>query len=390
MLLLGCTGSIGTQTLEVIDHLNALHARGEWPTRHDVVGLAARRDSPALRRAAEAWRDAPVAVCDHGAAEPWDGPRVRHASDAAERLVRDVEADLVVCAMVGIAGLPATLAAAELGRTIALANKESLVAGGALVTAAAARSGAALLPIDSEHSALWQCLPGGPAPPPLDAPPTVTRAILTASGGPFRSRTASAAHHATPAEALNHPTWRMGPKVSIDSATLMNKALELVEAHWLFGLGAERLDVLIHPQSIVHAIVETTDGQAFAQLAAPDMRTPIQAALTHPRRAPAAGLRLDWAGLSRLEFAHPDPRRWPALGLAYDAIRRGGTCGAAMNAANEAAVEAFLGGRLAFGAITDVVARAVRETASSQDVSLSAVMEADAAARTLATRLIPG
>jgi 1-deoxy-D-xylulose-5-phosphate reductoisomerase len=387
VLILGSTGSIGTQTLAVIGHLNALHARGESPTRFEVVGLAARRNAALLREQVAHWHVGHAALVENGDAAPTPA-HLRRGPDAPERLVREVECDVVVAAMVGIAGLPPTLAAVELGRTVALANKETLVAGGGLVTAIAKRSCAAILPVDSEHAALWQCLPGDRTAPPLSAPSSVARAVITASGGPFRARSAQDVYDATPEEALRHPTWTMGPKVTIDSATLMNKALELIEAHWLFGLEADRLGVLIHPQSIVHALVETTDGQVFAHLAAPDMRTPIQHALTYPRRAAACTASLPLAGLSRLDFAVPDVGRFPALRLGFEAVGAGGAAGAVLNAANEVAVEAFLARRLAFGRITEVTERVTREIVPSPAGTLSEILDADGAARTCARRLI--
>jgi 1-deoxy-D-xylulose-5-phosphate reductoisomerase len=353
VIILGSTGSIGTQTLVVIDHLNALHARGEWRTRYEVVGLAARRGTDQLAQQSARF----------------NGSRAAVGAEDSERLVREVECDLVVAAMSGSAGLAATFRAVDLGRHVALANKETLVAAGELVVAAAERTGARLLPIDSEHSGLWQLLSTSdirhptsdierPAPP-LAVGPSVFRVILTASGGPFRTWPAQQTYDASPEQALNHPTWSMGPKVTVDSASLMNKALEIIEARWLFGLAADRIRVLIHPQSIIHAIVEFADGSSLAQLGAPDMRTPIQFALTFPDRAAAPGRRLSWDELRALEFETPDDSRFPALALAYRALGEGGTAGAILNAANEAAVEAFLAGTIPFGRITELVRSAM-------------------------------
>jgi 1-deoxy-D-xylulose-5-phosphate reductoisomerase len=372
VIVLGSTGSIGTQTLSVIDHLNALHGRGEWATRYEVVGLAAGRRSEALGMQ----RDhcgLPESAISYG------------GDDSSLRLVERVECDLVVSAITGAAGLPATLRAVELGRDIALANKETLVAAGPLILAAARRSGSRLRPIDSEHSGLWQCLAGERSPP-MRAGPEIARVILTASGGPFRTWTRERIEGATAEEALQHPTWKMGPKVTIDSASLMNKGLEVIEAHWLFGLEAGRIGVLIHPQSVVHAIVEYADGSALAQLGAPDMRTPIQHAICWPHRAPGCSARLDWSALRSLDFEPPDGGRFPALGLAYRAIGEGGTAGAVLNAANEEAVGAFLrGGRggcaLAFADIWRLAEAAMDAVRPGPITSLADVMEADAAAR---------
>lgn len=310
---------------------------------------------------------------------------MRTGPDAAERLVREVECDIVMGAIVGAAGLGATLAAVELGRDIALANKETLVAAGEIVVPAAHRSGARLLPVDSEHSAIWQCLTGlGAEPwPPMSTPACVRKVTLTASGGPFRSWPADRIARATPAEALNHPTWTMGPKVTIDSASLMNKALELIEAHWLFGLLPQQLDILVHPQSIVHALVEHVDGSVIAQLGAPDMRCPIQYALTFPDRSAGPAPKLDLARAGRLDFVRPDYDVFPAPLGAMRVMERGGAAGAIFNAANEAAVEAFLAGAIAFGRIGQLALGALDALAdpAPQVGSLADVRAADAEAR---------
>jgi 1-deoxy-D-xylulose-5-phosphate reductoisomerase len=398
IILLGSTGSIGTQTLEVVEHLNALHARGQWPTSYRVVGLAAGRNVALLSEQYRRFEVENLAVAhddvrDLSLGEGTPGfPRAllnaRQGHDAAERLVREVECDIVLAAMVGSAGLPATLAAVDLGRDVALANKETLVAAGALVVPAAKKSGARLLPVDSEHAAIWQCLqgergegPNGRRCPPMDCPPDITRVILTASGGPFRTRSLEETYNATPAEALRHPTWNMGPKVTIDSASLTNKALEVIEAHWLFGLRGEQIDVLVHPQSIVHSLVEFADGSVIAQLGPPDMRSPIQYALTFPHRPTGASRKLDLAAMSQLEFMPPDRRRFPALDLAYKVIQCGGTSGAVLNAANEAAVEAFLAGKVPFGRIPELAAGALVELGVSPLRTLADVASADRAAR---------
>ena len=392
VIILGATGSIGTQTLEVLEHLNTLSARGVRPLRYEVVGLAARRNAGTLADAAQRWKSddaAPqLAISDAHAAGSLigdDADRCLQGDDAAERLVRETEADIVVAAMVGAAGLPATLAAVELGRDVALANKETLVAAGELITSAAARAGASLLPVDSEHAAAWQCLRAFAGPgytPPAGPPEGLRRLILTASGGAFRDRTRDEVSDATPEEALAHPTWSMGAKVTLDCATLTNKALELIEAHWLFGLEASRLGVLIHRQSMVHAMVEGLDGALIAQLGPPDMRVPIQTAIAAPDTVHGAdGTALDLAALSRLDFAEPDPRRFPVLEVALGVIERGGTAGAVFNAANEAAVEAFLAGRLPFGKIDELTARVTEAHEPGPVRSLEDVLDADRLAR---------
>lgn len=391
VIILGSTGSIGTQTLDVVTHLNGLHERGEWPTRYRVVGLATGRKAADLREQAARYDVAHVAIADGANSETFDGRRPFRGPDAAVELVRKVDCDIVLGAMVGSAGLPATLAAIELGRDIALANKETLVAAGALVVPAARRSGSRLLPVDSEHCGVWQCLNGNANNcPPCDFGKLVSRVILTASGGAFRHRTRSEVYHATVAEALKHPTWSMGPKVTIDSASLTNKALELIEAHWLFGLPPEKLEAVIHPESIVHAMVEYADGSMIAQLACPDMRLPIQAALTYPAKPAAEGLtrRIDFAKITRLEFSPVDLERFPAVALGFEVMKLGGTAGAVFNAANEAGVEAFLAGKIPFGRIPEVTAEAMRGVGVSAVRTLADVLEADAAARAFVNRAV--
>jgi 1-deoxy-D-xylulose-5-phosphate reductoisomerase len=399
VIVLGSTGSIGTQTLEVIEHLNALHQRGEFPTRFEVVGLAAGRCSERYLEQARRFgvRHMAFGILEPGEVAYADDPNssakscVRCGRDAAIDLVLTVECDLVVSAISGSAGLDATLRAVKLGRDVALANKEALVAAGSLIISAARESGARILPIDSEHSGIWQCLASHiphptsdtrhPPAPPLTLGPEISRIILTASGGPFRTWPARETYNATPEQALNHPTWKMGPKVTVDSASLTNKALEIIEAHWLFGLPPERIDVLIHPQSIVHAIVEFQDGSSVAQLGAPDMRTPIQYALTFPARAPGACRTLTWSELRSLDFEPPDHDRFPALSLAARVIREGGTAGAVFNAANEGAVEAFLQKRIPFGRITELTAKALDAIPSQPLKGLADALDAQTAAR---------
>jgi 1-deoxy-D-xylulose-5-phosphate reductoisomerase len=377
VIILGSTGSIGTQTLEVIRHLNALAESALSDRRFEVVGLAAGSSGDELFAQARATGVRELALASGSGA--YDGVRVRLGQHAAEELVREVECDLVVAAIVGFAGVRATLAAAEIGRDIALANKESLVAAGALVVQAARASGSRLLPIDSEHSGLWQCL-GGVALPWL-APPAIRRMVITASGGPFRDRRLDEIFDAAPAEALEHPTWDMGPKVTIDSATLMNKALEIIEAHWLFGLDGDRIEAMIHPQSVIHAMVEHEDGSVIAQLGAPDMRTAIQHALSHPARTDGCSKRLTIADLARLELAPVDRARFPAIDIAYRALHLGGTAGAILNAVNEEAVRAYLDGRIRFGEITELVEEGLASLPTDPVRTLRDAVSADARAR---------
>lgn len=407
VIILGSTGSIGRQTLDVIEHLNALHQRGQSAHRFDVVGLAAASNVNVLSEQAATWPSARIAIAhqdvrelaigEHrlGASFPGRLLRALHGSDAPERLVREVDCDLVVAAIVGVAGLAPTLAAVELGRDVALANKETLVAAGALVTSVARKSGSKLLPVDSEHSALWQCLLGAaprfhsPADPPLPpgAPATtsIRRAILTASGGPFREWSRAQLSRATPADALKHPTWAMGPKITIDCATLMNKSLELIEAHWLFGLRDDQLGMLVHPQSIVHAMVETTEGAILAQLGSPDMRTPIQFALSHPDRHAGKATPLDLTTLSRLDFAPVDTLRFPAADAWTRVLgdRAHSTAGAILNAANEDAVRAFLDRRapIPFPKVSELALAAVDSVTAEPADSLDSVLRADRLAR---------
>jgi len=414
VLILGSTGSIGTQTLAVIAHLNALARAGRWPTHYEVVGLLAGKNAELLgaqastlaaaghSRIALGIGDAAVAA---SAGESL--PLTFTGAGAAEQMVRSIPADLVVAAMVGAAGMPATLAAAELGRKIALANKETLVAAGELIVPLCIRSGAMLLPVDSEHSAIWQILAGArtASGSPCLAPPFITgdevaRIVLTASGGALRKLDRAAMASATAEMALKHPTWTMGAKVTIDSASLTNKAFELIEAHWLFGVSPERLGVSVHPQSMVHSMVEFIDGSVLAQISPPDMRLPIALALTWPLRAPAITRRVDWQActppvtahepmpLGTMEFEPPDEDRYPALAIAREVMRSGGTSGAIFNAASEEATSAFIEGRIRFGAMTDLVRGTLDAVSSTPLLSLHDALHADAAARRCAHQLI--
>jgi 1-deoxy-D-xylulose-5-phosphate reductoisomerase len=334
-VVLGSTGSIGTNCLDVVTHL---------PGRLEVLGLSAHSSGDLLAQQAQQHRPRWVALTgpgDFDAASLPDGCRLLRGDDGVRQMVRDPDVDVVVSAIVGAAGLAGTWAALEAGKTVAVANKETLVLAGALVTQLAARTGARLLPVDSEHSAIFQALQGSP-------PGSVERIVLTGSGGPFRGRSRAQLAGVSVDEALRHPTWRMGPKITIDSATLMNKALEVVEARWLFGLPPERIEVIIHPESVIHSFVEFVDGSVLAQLSPPDMRLPIQYALTYPERVSGPARRLSWRELAAFHFEQPDHETFPALQLGYEVARRGGTCGAVLNAANEAAVERFLKGDLEF------------------------------------------
>jgi 1-deoxy-D-xylulose-5-phosphate reductoisomerase len=351
--VLGSTGSIGTSALDVIRSL---------PDRLELAGLAAHSRWEQLAEQCREFKPPLAVLCDPDAFDQADRSQFPRETellggpDAVARLVSAPDVDVVLSAVVGAAGLNGTWAALEAGKTVALANKETLVVGGPLVTDLAARRGAKVLPVDSEHSAIFQALAGHTA-------ADVSRVVLTASGGPFRGRRTEELEDVTPEQALRHPTWQMGPKITIDSATLMNKALEVIEARWLFGLSPEQIDVIVHPESVVHSFVEFVDGSVLAQLSPPDMRLPIQLALLHPARAEGPARRLDWQALSALHFEQVDRATFAALDLGFEVARRGGTCGAVLNAANEAAVDRFLNGELAF---LDI-ARACRAVLEAHD-----------------------
>lgn len=307
--------------------------------------------------------------------------RLLTGEDGIAQMVSDREVDVVVSAVVGAAGLKGTVRALEAGKTIALANKETLVLGGPHVMSLAAKHGSAILPVDSEHSAIFQALRCG-------QPDEVERLVLTASGGPFRGKKRSELEHVKPADALKHPTWNMGAKITVDSATLMNKALEVIEARWLFGIPAEKMRVIIHPQSVIHSFVEFRDGSVVAQLSPPDMRLPIQYALTWPERvAGGPARRLNWDELTNWQFEQPDTATFPAVELGFEAARRGGTCGAVLNAANEAAVQRFLGGTLKFLDIPLVCREALNRHDFSDHPSLEELLAADRWARQEVVRL---
>jgi len=380
--ILGSTGSIGRQCLEVV----AGHR-----DRFRVVALGAGNRVETLATQVAEHRPALVSVANRERAqelaerlrasriEPL--PEIVFGADGLLRVATHPEADLLLSAAVGVVGLTATYAAIEQRKTVALANKEVLVAAGELVMAAASRKGVELLPVDSEHNAIHQCLRAG-------HPREIRRLVLTASGGPFRKLPASRLQDVTPEQALAHPNWRMGPRITVDSATLMNKGFEVIEAHWLFGVPLEQIDVVIHPQSTIHSMVEFVDGSVLAQLGPTDMRVPIQYALTYPQRLASNGWVLDWAALRRLEFAPASPRKFPCLRLARAALRAGGTAPCALNAADEVAVTAFLERRLAFPDIPRVIERVLEQMPSFAITSLEAVLAADAEARRLASQAI--
>jgi len=369
VLLVGATGSIGRSTLDVVRALQPdVRLHGVFANRNvaALVEIAREFDVRYAGAASEA------ALPELAAALP--GRRTGADRGFLEEAIADPATEIVVSAAAGAAGLPASLAAVRHGKTLALANKESMVMAGPLLLREAARTGARILPVDSEHSAIFQALQAGHG-------TEVRKVILTASGGPFRGWSGDALAGVTPDQALNHPTWSMGRKITIDSATLMNKALELVEAHWLFDLGLEQLEVVVHPQSIVHSMVEFVDGSLIGQMGKPDMRVPIQYALTHPERRGPSFTHFDVRDFANLTFEPPDRERFPALDIAEEAIRRGGTAGAILNAANEVAVERFLQGDIPFPAIARTV-RTVLENATIQpDPDLDDIYAADRAAR---------
>jgi 1-deoxy-D-xylulose-5-phosphate reductoisomerase len=369
--ILGSTGSIGQSALAVVD----AHA-----DRLRIVGLAAGENADRLAEQVARYRPRIAAMATDDAldrARNGAADGVSFAPPGREGLVAVAthpDADLVLCASSGTEALEAVLAAIECGKTIALANKEILVMAGGIVTDAARRRGVAVLPVDSEHNAIHQCLHGRDL-------REVRRIVLTASGGPFRGRTAAELERVTADDALRHPTWKMGRKITVDSATLMNKGLEVIEAHWLFGLPSDRIDVVIHPQSVVHSMVELVDGSVIAQLGVTDMRLPIQYAFSYPERWPALLPRLDLARAGRLDFDEPDTAVFPALGLAYRALEEERSLPVVLNAANEVAVARFLQGRLAFPAIAHVIRATMDAHEPAQVGTLAEVRAVDQWAR---------
>ena len=378
VVILGSTGSIGRSALEVI-------AASEGRLR--AVGLACRSSVELLEEQARLHGPSWVAATDTAAsaAHDWSRlpPQVRVASGdrVIERLVAEDDVDIVLAAIVGSAGLHGTWAAIEAGKTIALANKETLVVAGPLVMEKARERGARVLPVDSEHSAVYQAMSAGRR-------EEVRRVILTASGGPFRNHTAERLAEVTVDDALAHPTWAMGPKITVDSATMMNKALEIIEARWLFDLDVEQIQVMVHPQSIVHSMVEFVDGSVVAQLSPPDMKLPIQFALDWPARRSGVAARFDWSRASQLEFSPPDLERFPALELGMEVARAGGTAGSVLNAANEVAVAQFLAGELRFNEIVPLCRGILEHHTFEARPSLERLLELDRWARNEAQRWV--
>ena len=380
--ILGSTGSIGCNTLRVVEAF-----QGEF----SVAALGAGANVELLAEQVEQFRPRVVSVSDEASADQFrqelkkrgavNLPKIAIGVDGLSEVATVDGAEIVIGAVVGALGLLPTYRALELGRRVALANKETLVVAGELMTKAAEKSGAELLPVDSEHNALHQCLRG-------EKRHELKRLILTASGGPFRNASREEIEQATPAQALKHPTWRMGAKITIDSATLMNKGLEVIEAHWLFNCSADEIDIVVHPQSVVHSMVELIDGSIIAQLGVTDMRHAIQYALTYPDRRPTQLPSLDLAQMSKLEFSPPETEKFPCVNLAYKALRVGGTMPAVLNAANEIVVAAFLNEKIKFGEIPRLI-QAVCDAHSVQKASsLDIVLGADAWAREWVTNQI--
>ena len=368
--ILGATGSIGKSTLDLVERS---------PGRFEVVAVSAATNAEALagivRRTGA--KLAVIADADRlGELRQLLGGTTCRVEGGPEALIEVAcgEGDLVIGAIVGCAGLRPVMAAVEAGKTVALANKEALVTAGPLMTEAATRHGATLLPVDSEHNAIFQCLAGSRS-------EDVSRIILTASGGPFRNASSDAMAAATPAQAVAHPNWSMGAKISVDSATLMNKGLELIEAHYLFGLPSERIDIVIHPQSVVHSLVEFIDGSVLAQLGSPDMRIPIAYALAWPERIATPAQRLDLAAIGKLDFENADLTRFPALRLAREALEQGGAAPIVLNAANEVAVASFLAEQIRFPDIPRIVEEALDEANFVNPRSIEDVLEIDGATR---------
>ena len=378
LVILGSTGSIGTQTLDIVR---------QHPDRFSVYALTANTSVELLARQAREFHPAAVCIADETQYE-----RLRDAlsdtdikvwagSDSITHVVQAAEADIVVAAMVGFAGLRPTIAAIEAGKTIALANKETLVVAGAIIEAMSRQYHAPIIPVDSEHSAIFQSIAG-------EAPDSIEKILLTASGGPFRTFTKEQLQTVTAEQALRHPNWQMGAKITIDSATMMNKGFEVIEAKWLFGVGYDQIEVLVHPQSIVHSAVQFRDGAVKAQLGTPDMRLPILYALTYPERVQSALPRIDWTATTSLTFEQADTKRFPCLRLAYDAIARGGNMPCVLNAANEVANLAFREGRCTFTGISDVIERTMQKAAYIPTPSPGDLYASDTEARNTACALL--
>jgi 1-deoxy-D-xylulose-5-phosphate reductoisomerase len=384
LAILGSTGSIGTSTLSICE---------SFPERYQPIALAAGQNLDAAFAQCQRWRPQVISIATEELASQLQarlntagitGIEVVHGTAGTVRVATLPEIDFVVSAIVGVAGLEATYAAVKAGKTIGLANKECLVAAGELIIAAAKENHVALLPIDSEHNAVHQCMRGG-------TPAEVRQIWLTASGGPFRNTPLADFEHITPAQALKHPTWVMGQRITIDSATMMNKGFEVIEACRLFSLPASQVRVTIHPQSTVHSLVEFVDGSILAQISVTDMRLPILYALAYPERVDASvvpGLHFDLAALSQLDFSAPDLARFPCLRLAYEAAETGGNACIALNAADEIAVAAFLEGRIPFVGIPRTIEQVLMQTPGGRPSSIDEVLEADIAARTCAREMI--
>jgi 1-deoxy-D-xylulose-5-phosphate reductoisomerase len=378
LVILGSTGSIGRQCLSVVESL---------PDQFVVSGLAAGSNLDELVSQIERHRPNVVSVANAQKADELAErlrakkiaplPSIHHGREGMLAVATLASAEIVVSAAVGVVGLEATYEAVKLGKTVALSNKEVLVAAGDLVMAAAKKAGRELLPVDSEHNAVHQCLRGGKS-------TEVRRLVLTASGGPFRKTPLSNFDSITPEQALAHPNWRMGNRITIDSATMMNKGFEIIEARWLFGMRPDQIEVVIHPQSTVHSFVEFIDGSVLAQLGPTDMRMPIQYALTYPQRLASNQIALDWKKLKRLDFASASTRRFPCLKLAREAMKKGGALPCALNAADEVAVAAFMGRRLSFPGIAEVIESVLARTPRVKFENMSDVLAADAEARRMA------
>lgn len=373
VLVLGSTGSVGRQTLQVLERMRETHR---------VVGLSARSSAERLAEQAAAHRPEAVCLVDERPVAAPAGCAVLHGAEGLLALVERTRPDVVIAAITGAAGLPSTLAAAATGAVLGLANKESLVLAGHLLMPLVRASGGHVVPVDSEHSALFQCLAGA-------RPEHVRRLVLTASGGPFRGRTRAALEDVTPDQALRHPRWAMGPRITVDSATLMNKALEVIEACALFAMPPERVEVVVHPQSVVHSLVEYVDGALLAQLGPPDMRLPIRYALGWPERVDSGEGPVDLLALSGLTFEAPDRETFPCLAHGERAARRGGLAGTILNAANEVAVDAFLDGRLRFPAIAEIVGAALDRFAPAAAPDLETILATDDEVRRYAAALTP-
>ncbi len=378
LTIIGSTGSVGKNTLRVVEHLQG---------RFEVFGLAARSNVEVLARQVAIFKPRVVALADAASVDSFVAecrrngaacPEILGGAEGVRLIAEAPESDVVISAAVGAAGLEPTYAALRAGKRVALANKEAMVVAGELLGKTASQFGGLILPVDSEHNAIDQCLRAGKQ-------NEVRKLILTASGGPFRTTPAEDFGGITPEEALNHPTWKMGRRITIDSATLINKGFEVIEASWLFNIPAEAIEVIVHPQSVVHSMVEFVDGSIVAQIGTADMRVPIQYALTYPERLVSPVAALDWASVTSLEFALPDREKFPCIGMAYQALEMGGTAPAVLNAADEIAVGEFLDRKISF---TDVP-RIIRDTLAAHDPvpadSVEAVLEADRWAREYAT-----